>query len=235
MKLHLSELVITPENEATARRIQAITQQHEQPELLYVSGPANSGKSAFFQARGLEKDLLSTKHTMYCHAAEILTMLGIDNENADTFLNRVGEVDVLLIDDVDHFLQNEDMGVQACTLLIESRTRQGLDTAVAARPALAQLDSKLQAALAGFSELALQPLDEQGMCTLARTLEQQFCQEKEDTPTNELSNEAIEYLAKRFVTNPQDMTPAIEFLVTVVELPEHKPISAALAEELLQV
>lgn len=144
MRFQISELVVTPENQETAKRLIGITQVHDCPELLYLTGPADSGKSVFLEARGTEKDLLSTKKAMYCHASEILTMLSIGNENADNFLNRVGEVDVLLIDDVEDFLKNEAVGAQACKLLINSRAKQGLDAVVASRVPLSELDNRLR-------------------------------------------------------------------------------------------
>ena len=235
MRLQLSQLVITPENESTAKRLIEVTQTHDQPEQLYLTGPANSGKSTFMEARGAEKDLLSIKHALYCHASEILAMLSIDNENADNFLNRIGEVEVLLIDDVEDFLTNEKIGVKACQLLIESRAKQGLDTIVAAQTPLLQLDGNLQDVFSGFEEICLPALSEQGLIDLARMFEAHFVHAKGEEKAHSLSDEAIAYLGKKFQDSPKDMAPAVQFLVTVADFPEGHIITAEEAEASLQL
>ena len=219
MKFPVSELVITSDNEETAKRLINVTQVHDCPELLYLSGPASSGKSTFMEARGTDKDLLSTKRALYCHAAEIMAMLSIDNENADNFLNRVGEVEVLLIDDVEDFLKN-DVGAQACKLLIDNRTKQGLDTVVASRISLSELDGRLQSILSGFEEISLAPLDEKGAAVLAKTYADHFTRAKGEENVNAMADETFSYLGKRFCDSLKDMASAVEYLVVVAELPK---------------
>lgn len=236
MRLQIAELVITPENEDTIQRIVNVTQKHEQPEQLYLVGPANSGKSTLMEARGTEKDLLSTKKAVYCHASEILAMLTIENENADNFLNRIGEVEVLFIDDVEDFLSNESMGAQACGLLIESRAKQGLDTVVSAHTPLSELDDSLRKVFSGFQELRLPALNEKGACELAKAYVKYLVRTKgESKVVNELSPEAFEYLGKKFCHSLKDMAPAMEFLLTVAEVPTGQSISAETAHMLLSL
>ena len=225
MRFQISELVVTPENQETAKRLIGITQVHDCPELLYLAGPAGSGKSVFLEARGTEKDLLSTKKAMYCHASEILAMLSIGNENADNFLNRVGEVDVLLIDDVEDFLKNEAVGAQACKLLTDSRAKQGLDTVVASRIPLSDLDNRLQDAFSDFEEISMAPLGENGAVALAKSYADHFTRAKGRENVNALADETFVYLGKKFCESLKDMAPAVEYLVAVAELPKDKPVS----------
>ena len=233
MRFQISELVVTPENQETAKRLIGITQVHDCPELLYLTGPAASGKSVFLEARGTEKDLLSTKKVMYCHASEILAMLSIGNENADNFLNRVGEVDVLLIDDVEDFLKNEAVGAQACKLLIESRGKQGLDTVVASRTPLFELDDCLKNVFSSFEEISMTPLDEEGAAALAKSYADHFARAKGKESVNALADETIAFLGKKYRDSLKDMASAVEYLVAVAELPKDKPVSPADAEKCL--
>lgn len=230
MRFQVSELVVAPENQETAKRLIGITQVHDCPELLYLTGPANSGKSVFLEASGTEKDLLSTKKVMYCHASEILAMLSIGNENADNFLNRVGEVDVLLIDDVEDFLKNEAVGAQACKLLIESRGKQGLDTVVASRIPLLELDGHLRSVFSNFEEIIMAPLNEEGAAALAKSYANHFTRAKDKENVNTLADETFAYLGKKYCCSLKDMAPAIEYLVAVAELPKDKLVSPKEAE-----
>ncbi len=235
MKFQVSELVVTPANEKAATRIISVTQPHEKAEFLYLSGPAGSGKSVFLEARGTEKDLLSSKRALYCHAGEILAMLAIDNENADNFLSRIGEVDVLFIDDVEDFLNDEALGAQACRLLVESRMKRGLDTVVASRVPFSQLDVRLKDVFSGFEELTFVPLDEDGSIALAKAYATHFSHARGADKLNELSEDAFAFIGRRYKDSLHDMAPAMEYLVTVAEFPSGALVDAALAEEALSV
>lgn len=235
MRFQITELVVTHENEATAKRLIEITQAHDAPEFLYLAGPASSGKSTYMEARGTEKDLLSTKKAVYCHATEILAMLNIDSENAYNFLDRIGEVDVLLIDDVDGFLENDAVGAQACRLLIESRVKQGLDTVVSSRKSLSEQDERLQSALSCFTEIYMPPLNEEGAIRLARSYADHFVRLKGKENTNVLADETFDFLGKKFCDSLKDMAPAMEYLVSVAELSDDAPVSPEVAKRCLML
>ena len=222
MRFQISELVITPENESTAKRIIEITQPRDKPEMLYLTGPAECGKSTFMETRGTEKDLLSTKSAMYCHASEILAMLSIDNENADNFLNKVGDVAVLFIDDVDDFLKNDAVGSKVCQLLIDNRVKQGLDTVASSRNSFSELDSRLQSVFASFEEIVMPELSVDGAVALSKSYANHFARVKGAENVNVLSEEVFSYLGKKYHHSLKEMAPAMEYLVTVAELPNAK-------------
>lgn len=235
MRFKTNEIVVSQENKATIERILNVTQPHDTPELLYVCGPANSGKSTILDARGNEKDLLSTKRALYCHSAEILITLGIDNDNAFDFLTKIGGIEVLLIDDIEGFLKKKGLGSEACRLLIKNRTQYGLDTVVAARTPFAMLDENLQKALAGFEEIDLAPLDEEACISLAKSYALHFTHIKGDQHTNQLSEDTFAFLGHKFWQNPHQLEPAVEFLVTVADFPEGVVVDAQSAEEAISL
>lgn len=155
------ELVITDDNREAFDAVLNITQTSDEPTRLFIYGPAGSGKSSLLRARAHERDLLSTKRVMSTHVGEILAILdsGVD----DGFLDRVGSVDVLLVDGLEALASGDERATQMMRLLLTARKRAGLDTVLASDvppEALGALTD--DAAFEGFSCLEVHPLDSEG-------------------------------------------------------------------------
>lgn len=150
------KFVVTSENEDVYRLVMDVTKNHDEAQKIFVVGPKESGKSLLLRGRWEEKDLLSTKTTMY-QSCEVLPA-AIRGGFPDSFFEALGDTPVLLLDDFEGLFKDDEIGPKMFELLMRERDRQGLDTVVTSTSPLASYeDPRVKPALAGFSEHLLAP------------------------------------------------------------------------------
>ena len=225
--------VVTDANKELCNRVMGVTQRPEQT-LLFVYGPARSGKTTLVHARGRERDLLSDKEVVFCHADELVSFFNL-GEVGEQFLERIGMAEVVLLDGFEHFFDGNDIALQLGKLLVSARTKAGLDTLVFSAVPFDELDiAALVGALDGFEKWELVPLGEEDYIDLARST---YERERKNTHgaqrSTELSDDAIEYIATHHCEDLDEMKSAIRYLVTVAPFEEGQVVDAALAREAL--
>ena len=224
---------VTDANKELCNRVMGVTQNGAQT-LVFVYGPARSGKTTLVQARGRERDLLSEKEVVFCHANELVSFFNL-GEVGEQFLERIGMAEVVLLDGFEHFFDGDEIAIQLAKLLISARTKAGLDTLVFSAVPFDELDiAALEGALDGFEHWELAPLGEGDLLDLARTTyERERKSAHGQQHATELSDDAIEYIATNHCADLDEMKSAIRFLVTVASFEEGQVVDAALAREAL--
>ncbi len=210
----MDEMVITDGNREAFEAILSIGRDASGVRRLFVWGPKGSGKSTVASARGREKDLLSTKRIVSCHAQEIVAVLksGVN----EGFLDEIGDVDVLLIDGFESFFGGDALGPEIARLLIGARNARGLATVVISDEPRSALDATaLGGALDGFEELEVQPLDADGQVAFAQRLQEGLVSGRDDAPA--LTGDALRFIAIDFAKSPDDIRSAVRFLLTKTE------------------
>lgn len=226
----MDEMVITDGNRKAFEAILSIGHDASGARRLFVWGPKGSGKSTVASARGREKDLLSTKRIISCHAQEITAVLksGVN----EGFLDEIGDVDVLLIDGFETFFSGDALGFEIARLLLNARNARGLATVVISDAPRSALDAAtLGNVLDGFEELEVKPLDGDGLVTFAVRLQEILAHGHGDAPV--LTDEALRFIALDFAKSPDDIRTAVRFLLTKTEEAPGSLISAERARELL--
>ena len=191
MKTPLDALITTEENRDAITRIIEIVENHEHPQKIFLTGGEATGKTLLLRARAMEKNLLSTKRVSYRPAWELTKAV---RENAwDGFFEEIGSYEVLFVDDFEGLLDDQEVGPLLFKLLMQERNSQKLDTVVASRAPMAELElDAFEGALDGFEELVLAPLDKDGLKALAIEL---FDVYHEEGTTPDISDDAFSYLA----------------------------------------
>lgn len=191
IKLPMELLIRTDANKDAIERIQNITQPHDVPELLFLVGPEESGKTEIMRSRELEKDLLSTKKTLYRPCRELPEALRANVY--DGYLEELGNVDVLFLDDFEGFFEDEELGPEMCKLLLRTRYLQGLDTVVSSRKPLSEYDlSGFGSTFDDFQEITVERLEGEGQLEYIKMLDELYFNE-ESSPI--LSEEALRFMA----------------------------------------
>lgn len=228
----LDEMVITDGNREAFEAILSIGRDAAGSRKLFVWGPKGSGKSSVASARGREKDLLSTRRIVSCHAQEIVAVLksGVN----EGFLDEIGDVDALLIDGFETFFNGDEVGPELVRLLLGARNARGLDTVVISDVPRSSLDEGLLGdALEGYREIEVEKLDEVGLCALAHRLQDSIRASRDELPL--LSDETLRFIALDFAKDPDDIRNAVRFLLTKTEEAPASSISVERAQELLGV
>ncbi len=228
----LDEIVVTEGNREAFEAILSIGRGPSTPQRLFVWGPKGSGKSSVAYARGREKDLLSTRRIISCHAQEVMASLasGVN----DGFLDEIGEVDILLLDGFESLFAAPDAGPSLARLLLGTRNAKGLSTVVISDIPLAEVNGpELEGVLDGFRQIAVEPLDRDGWVEFARRVQDTVQGGRDGAPT--LSDDALAFIATGFAQNPEDIRNAIRYLLTRTEEPEGSMLGAERARELLGV
>lgn len=228
MRLRIEDIVLFEGNEEAFDRILAITSNVERT-MLFVHGPAGSGKSAVMRARAFERDLLSKRKVLFTHAAEIITAIHL-NEN-EHLLERVGSEDILLIDSLDDFIA-KDTGAQILQLLVNERNAQGLSTVIAARSSLSSYDSNvIGATFQQFDEVQVNPLDASGRISYARNLQRRIAWDAKCAPR--LTDEALGYVANDFSKDISDIEFVMTYLLTDAGFEPDAEVDLAMARAAL--
>ena len=225
--------VVTDANKELCSRIMAVTQTGDQT-LLFVYGPPRSGKTTLVQGRGRERDLLSDKEVVFCHISELVSFFNL-GEVGEQFLERIGLAEVVLLDGFEKCFEGEEIALQLAKLLIESRTKAGLDTLVFSGKPFDELDvAALDGVLDGFERWELVPLGEEDILDLVRaTYERERKSTQGAQRATVLTDDALEYLAKNHGADLDEMKSAVRFLVTVAAFDEGQEVDAALVREAL--
>lgn len=226
----VDEILITDDNREAFELVLGITQNKEMPVNAYIYGEHGSGKTYVFQTRVLDKDLLSNKHVAFSHAAELMTAIQFDA--GDRILEKVGSVDVLLLDSFDLFFNDVSSGPLLCKLLLKERQSQGLSTIIAGEKPLSSYDlSLLDGAMDSFKEYRVAPLQRTDYLELAQKIQSVYVSDKSDATM--LSHEALEYLALEFADTPKEIKTALHFLLTVADFPSGTVIDVEMAKDTL--
>ena len=225
--------VVTDANKELCSRIMGVTQGDQQT-LMFVYGPARSGKTTLVQGRGRERDLLSEKEVVFCHISELVSFFNL-GEVGEQFLERIGMAEVVLLDGFEKCFEGEEIALQLAKLLIDARTKAGLDTLVFSGKPFDELDiAALDGVLDGFERWELAPLGEDDILDLVRsTYERERKSAQGAHRSTVLTDDAIEYLAKYHGSDLDEMKSAVRFLVTVATFDEGQDVDAALVREAL--
>lgn len=230
MKLPMELLIRTEGNEEAIERIEAITQVHEEPELLFLVGPEESGKTEIMRSRELEKDLLSTKKTLYRPCRELPEALKANVY--DGYLEELAEVDVLFLDDFEGFFEDDEIGPEMCMLLLRERRRKGLDTVISSRKPLCEFDlSRFQGMLDGFQELRIRHLQGDEMLEYVKMLDELYF-DAESSPV--LSDEALRYVAFDLDESMEMKRKAMHYLHTKYQGEQGEELSRSFVEAALR-
>lgn len=228
MRLPTESIVIDEANREAMRRVIDVTRERERPQRLLVVGPHGSGKTMALKARKLERDLLSPKKVMYCTCAELPKAMreGV----SDVFLDDLGSVDVLLLDDLEGFFEDAEVGPVMCKLLLEEREKLGLDTVVTARalPDADELDL-LGGVLDSFEQLSIAPLAPNGRVELVRML----CEDYSVDASPVLDDDAVEYVANDLDESLEAVESAVHYLMTQYHGKPQETISRNVVEKAL--
>lgn len=213
MNTPLDAFVKTDGNREAFDRIVSLTQPHDKPEMLFLVGPEQSGKTTLVRARQLDKDLLSTKRVLYRPCAELPEAMRANVY--DGFFEDLGTHEVLLLDDFDGFFEDEEIGPKMCQLLLTERTRNGLDTVITSRKSLSTYDlGPFEGALDGFEEITMDALDADGLELYVNELIGAYAEEGKSPA---LSSEAIAYIAHDLGEKPDMIRKAVSFLMIQYE------------------
>ena len=216
MKPSVDEIVLTDSNRDAFELVINITRNEVNSVNAYMFGETGSGKTFALQTRALDKDLLSTKSVAFSHAAELMTAIQL--ESGDRILEKVGSVDVLLLDTFDVFFRDMTIGPLLCKLLLTERISHGLSTIIAGKKALANYDLTLfGGVMDSFKEYQVKPLQKKDYLELAKKI-QANCIYGKENPTI-LSADALNYLSQTYAKTPKDVRNVLEFLLTVADYP----------------
>ena len=216
MNPSVDEILITDGNREAFELVVGVAQNQGEPINAYIYGDPGSGKTFALQTRALDKDLLSTKHIVFSHAAELMTAIQLDS--GDRILEKVGSADILLLDSFDVFFNDIPSGPLLCKLLLIERQSHGLSTVIAGEKPLNDYDlSLLGGVMDSFEEYRVEPLRRDDYLDLAKKI-QEVCTYGKDNPAV-LSSEALDYLAFEFAETPKDIRSALRFLLTVADYP----------------
>ncbi len=222
VRFKVKDLVITEENQGAFIRVIGLTAPQPNPQCLYLEGPGDSGKTTLMVARGTDRDFMSQKRSMYCHAAEILLAIRLDNYSAEEHLADMGEVGLLFIDNLEGFLEDVPLGPQACKMLIETRKNAGLDTVVSARIPMKDFpDPDIKEALQGFEVVGIPSLSSEGRVLLARNMLVAFARSAGKVVN--ASPSALEAIANGIARDCGEIEPIIQRIVA--DAPEGRPLN----------
>ena len=174
MEILLDKIVVEEGNETAFKKVVQSSSLEVPPFNMVMYGPVGSGKSTAMAARASNRDLLSTKQVDYYHTEEVL--LALNHVFPEEFFERMGSVDVLLLDELSRFVRDasagedgEIGGLALCLkLLVNERKRLNLTTIIASDvdPSLMDL-SFMEGALDDFEFVEVNPLSDAGRAQLA--------------------------------------------------------------------
>lgn len=226
----LDDIVLTPGNREAFELVIGITQCEETPINMYMHGPAGSGKTTVLRARGRERDLLSKRRVMFTHAAELISAVTFGAN--DKVLEDAGSVDILLVDSLDDFFKDDEVGSELLSLLLKERKRLGLSTIIAGRYPLEKYDlSKFDGVFNDYKVFSVEILDKDGLVSFAKKTQDKCRDDKDNAPF--LTDDALSYIALTFSSSLRDIENAVRYLITAADLRAGISIDASEACRLL--
>lgn len=218
MRTPLDALIKTDGNREAFDRVISITETHEKPQKLFIVGPEDSGKTILLRARAMEKDLLSSKRVSYRPAWEMVSALR--NNAWDGFFEEIGSFEVLFIDDFEEFFTDSEVGPMLCKLLLQERDQLGLDTVIASRAPLEDIDLKdFEGCLDDFETLEVALLDKEGRYELAYELEEAY---RIEGKSPSLGEGVLEYIANELAESTSDIRSIMQHLMTNIIATENE-------------
>lgn len=195
-----------------------------------IAGSRHSGKTTLARALGADAQRNGAELMVFvCSGADIALAL-MDEEN-DAFFERLGEVPVLVVDDVAP-LARADKGDHLLALLLEERDRLGLSTALMVDGALDDYALPLaKERLADFRLVAMGALDEAGRRAFVRQAEAEH--RTEASPA--LADDAVAFIADELPGGLPDCETAVRYLMTDPDCAALGSIDGATARRLLQL
>lgn len=229
----LDEFVVSDENRELCDLVIGVTQA-DTPVNMLVYGPHGAGKTALAQARGRERDLLSRKTVMFCHADEMMSFLEL-GDIGDSFLERAGSADIVLIDGFDRFFSAGDVGARLCALLIAERHRLGLSTIAFSSVKPDELPlHELEPAISGYSIWSMAPLDEEGRVKLAHVWHEKAHRSPAAPGAKAtLTDETLRYIVCERAGDLDEARSIIDYLVGYVAAQANSAIDVDVARQLL--
>lgn len=221
----VEEFVPTDANRDLFDRVMNVTQQPEAVRM-FVYGPSGSGKTTLVQMRGRERDLLSEKDVMFCHVDELVSFFNL-GEVGERFLERAGSADVLLIDGFERGFDGDAVRARLLGLLLQARRQQSLSTLVFSAAPFEDIPAgELADELGDFESWSLAPLDEAGRLQLAHVVYDALQgSARGGRHTNQMTDDALEYVAKTHAADLAEMKSALRFLVTQADF-DDAPLDA---------
>lgn len=222
--------VVAPENENAFNGVNGILSGDGSRQSLFIFGAKGSGKSTLVKDidRALEKPEASG--LIVSHAAEI--MLNIQWVSNEQFLQSLATTDILVLDDFQDFLESEQAGEAAASLLLHERNIAKKQTILFSREPVSFFhDAHLLDELSDFEIKEMRPLKGESRRLF---LECKIAQHTIRGNSPQLDEEAKQYLVDRF-ENLHDLNLAIMFLMTESNLPNDAPATKKKVETLLMV
>ena len=226
----LDEVVVTDENKDVVNTIMCMGQSHKMPVRMFVYGPAGSGKTTLFQARGRERDLMSEKMMTYVHAEEIVAALNLPEEVGERVLERVGSTTVLFLDGFDKFFDHGEFGTKIIHALLSVRNESGLETLLASDIPSAELpEAGTKGVIDSYLRVELKPLDNEGKKQLVRQVAVSQGRAKDNPVT--IAEDAVDYIIDNYGDDFDSIRNVTKFLVTAAGFEDGTVVDAALAQE----
>lgn len=213
MRSPLDAMIFSDGNREGFKRVIEVTHA-EEPQRIFLVGPAGSGKTTLLRARQLEKDLLSTKHVTYRECSDIIDAIraGAFDEDMDA----LATTNVLLLDDFEGFIGDAELGAYPAQLLLEERGRRGFDTVITSRKPKSEFADlgDIAKVLDTFEEIHIEALEGDDLVALVES----FIESYEDIETApKLSLEAVNYIVNDLDVPIHAKANAVDFLMTKYE------------------
>ncbi len=224
----IEEFVPTDANRELFNRVMRVTQEPD-PVRMFIYGPQGSGKTTLAQMRGRERDLLSNKEVMFCHVDELASFLSI-GEVGEQFLERVGLVDILLLDGFERCLEGDRVRLRLIELLLNERLKKDLSTVIFSSLNLDRVpDGELADLLRDYEQWNLTPLDEAGCLQLTHVVYEALRNSaQQGQRANSLTEGALDYIATSYSSDLSKLKSTLRFLVTQADFDNEAPVEAFL-------
>ena len=218
----LDEIVITDGNKEAFELILHLTDTFQIPVRALVYGPAGSGKSTLLRGKARTRDLLSEKEFTACNAAEVVSLFNIGSAG-ESFLEKIGTADALVIDEFQRFYDDEN-GIELCRLLVSARNKAGYDTVIVSDVPFDELDMSLfDDIFADYGRLSVSALDDDGRAEFARRL---LAKEDESSSWPLFEESAIDCIVGEYAKDASEIRKIAQFFKASDAVKEAERIDA---------